>query len=90
MIKGLNRLQLFERVYDSEANFVLVIYPDCGPLYRFLTQLRIVVRMRDIPPRIAGGLRITIGTPRENDRLLEVLALWKRQNGKIANEITSL
>ena len=90
MIKGLNRLQLFERVYDSEANFILVIYPDCGPLYRFLTQLRIVVRMRDIPPRIAGGLRITVGTPQENDRLLEALALWKRQNGKIANEITSL
>ncbi len=91
MIKGLNRLQLFDQVYDSEANFILVIYPDCRSLYRFLTQLQIVVRLRDIPPRIAGGIRITVGTPQENDRLLEALALWKLQKEeKTVNEITSL
>ena len=33
----------------------------------------LVVRLRDIPPLIGGGIRITVGTREENDRLLEVL-----------------
>ena len=91
MIRELKSLRLFERVYDSEANFILVIYPDCGSLYRFLTRLRIVVRLRDIPPGISGGIRITVGTPRENDRLLEALALWKLQGEeRVANEMGEL
>ena len=45
----------------------------CQKLYRYLIACRVVVRLRDIPPLIGGGIRITVGTREENDRLLEVL-----------------
>lgn len=73
LLKELRALHLFSRVYDSEANFILVISDACRKLYDYLAERRIVVRLRDIPPLISGGLRVTIGTKEENDRLLEAL-----------------
>lgn len=74
----LRNLGLFRQVYDSEANFILVIKEDCRRLYEYLVDRQIVVRLRDIPPRIKGGIRITIGTAEENDRLLEALGEYKK------------
>ena len=73
LIRELRGLGIFQRVYDSEANFILVITEFCQKLYRYLIACRVVVRLRDIPPLIGGGIRITVGTREENDRLLEVL-----------------
>lgn len=73
LLKELRALHLFRRVYDSEANFILVITDTCRKLYDYLAECGIVVRLRDIPPLISGGLRVTIGTKEENDRLLEAL-----------------
>lgn len=73
LLKELRALHLFRRVYDSEANFILVITDACRKLYDYLAECGIVVRLRDIPPLITGGLRVTIGTKEENDRLLEAL-----------------
>ena len=70
---GIERVGYIRRVYDSEANFILVITEFCQKLYRYLIACRVVVRLRDIPPLIGGGIRITVGTREENDRLLEVL-----------------
>ena len=73
LIRELRGLGIFRGVYDSEANFILVITEFCQKLYRYLIACRVVVRLRDIPPLIGGGIRITVGTREENDRLLEVL-----------------
>lgn len=77
LIQEMRHLGVFQRVYDSEANFVLAISGDCRGLYRYLTDCRIVVRLRDIPPLIAGGLRMTVGTKEENDRLLQALKNYR-------------
>ena len=76
LIRELRRLGKFERVFDSEANFILVISKECRRLYTALVEQGVVVRLRDIPPVISGGIRITVGTPEENDRLLEILRKW--------------
>lgn len=73
LIRELRTLRIFRQVYDSDANFILVITEFCHELYRYLLSRRLVVRLRDIPPLIGGGIRITVGTGQENDRLLEVL-----------------
>lgn len=73
----LNALGIFTRVYPSEANFILATTPDCRALYCFLADNGVIVRVRDIPPLIPGGLRISIGTTAENNRLLELLNQWK-------------
>lgn len=67
---------IFEKVYPSEANFILVTSPQADELYRFLLRNGIVTRLRDIPPLLTGGIRITVGNRKENDRLLGLLACW--------------
>lgn len=78
LLEGLRGLDLFERVYDSEANFILATSKVCHDIYKELIGRGIVVRLRNIPPLIAGGIRITVGLPEENDRLLEVLRTWNK------------
>jgi histidinol-phosphate aminotransferase len=76
---GLRALGVFRRVYPSEANFLLAIADRPREIYDFLASRGVVTRLRDIPPLIAGGLRITVGTAGENDRLLELLNEWKKR-----------
>ena len=67
-------------VLPSESNFLLATPPADGPearqLYEILKQQAIFVRYFD-QRRIADKLRITIGTPAQNDALLSALATAK-------------
>ncbi|HWO26011.1 MAG TPA: histidinol dehydrogenase [Kofleriaceae bacterium] len=63
------------RVFPSEANLVLVRCPDApaaAALWRRLADAGISVRAFG-PGRLADCLRITVGTPAENDALLAAL-----------------
>lgn len=80
MLEELRALNVFRQVLDSEANFILGVSDVYRELYRYLVEQKIVVRLRDIPPVIPGGIRMTIGTKEENDRLLEALKCWKIQH----------
>ena len=68
---------LFEKVLPSQANFILATSPHFRALYGYLTENGVVVRLRDIPPLIAGGMRITVGTREQNDRLEELLRSFR-------------
>ncbi len=62
----------------SEANFLLVTVGesaahDADEIYQKLKQRHILVRHFDSPP-LADKLRISVGTPEENDQLLRTLA----------------
>ncbi|WP_294141951.1 histidinol-phosphate transaminase [uncultured Sanguibacteroides sp.] len=70
----LGRNVLFDRVFASEANFILACSREYECLYQELLERGIVVRVRRFPPRIENGLRISIGTSRENDFLMNVLS----------------
>ncbi len=63
------------RVYPSDANFLLVKVTDPDGLYTRLIERKIIVRKRSRVPGCEGCLRITIGTPSENDRLLRALGI---------------
>lgn len=66
--QGLTELEL--QVLPSESNFLLVQgFSDPRKVFDFLLQNGLIVRKTTIP----GALRITIGTPEENDRLLELM-----------------
>ncbi len=60
-------------VYESGANFVLVRVPSATALSAHLRERGIAVRAFDRGP-LADCVRITVGTPAENDRLLAALA----------------
>lgn len=60
-------------VFPSDANFLLVRFPRAGALFGNLQQQGIVVRDRSKEPGCKDCLRITIGTPAENDLLLQAI-----------------
>ncbi|TAM58688.1 MAG: histidinol-phosphate transaminase [Rhodanobacter sp.] len=60
-------------VLPSEANFLAVRFADAGAAYRRLLAAGIVVRDVRRYPKLGDALRITIGTPAENKRVLDVL-----------------
>ena len=62
-----------ERVYPSDANFILVRTPDPDRLYDALIAAGVIVRNRSRIPGCEGCLRITVGTPEENVRMLETV-----------------
>jgi histidinol-phosphate aminotransferase len=62
-----------QQVFPSEANFLLVRTADADNLYAHLCKQGIVVRNRSRELHCHSCLRITIGTPDENDRLLHHL-----------------
>lgn len=69
----LSQMECVEKVYPSDANFLLVKVTDAKAMYDALIQEQIIVRDRSHVPGCEGCLRITIGTPQENDRLLEIM-----------------
>ncbi|WP_303311528.1 histidinol-phosphate transaminase [Hymenobacter sp. BT730] len=67
-------LKIVEEVFPSDANFLLVRFrPDATAVYDFLLGRGIVVRNRTSQPGCTGTLRLTVGTPQENQLLLSAL-----------------
>lgn len=62
-----------ERVYPSQANFLLVRTADADRLYEALIRAGVIVRNRTRVAGCEGCLRITIGTLEENDRMLNTV-----------------
>ncbi|HYG02842.1 MAG TPA: histidinol-phosphate transaminase [Chryseosolibacter sp.] len=62
-------------VYPSDANFLLVKFEGAKTVYRSLADTGVIVRDRSLVPLCDNCLRITVGTPSENDRLINVLSL---------------
>lgn len=58
------------RAYPSDTNFLLLRTPNAKAAFEALLQEGIVVRSQDHVPGLEGCLRVTIGTPEENDRFL--------------------
>ena len=65
------------QVYPSDANFLLVNVAKADAMYNGLVKKGIVVRIRSNVQKCRGCLRITIGTPKENDSLLNAMKNMK-------------
>jgi histidinol-phosphate aminotransferase len=75
LINALQSLQCVEKVYPSDANFLLVKVDDAKRLYRQLVDQGIIVRDRTTLSLCNNCLRITIGTKRENRALIGALRM---------------
>ncbi|MCK6648923.1 MAG: histidinol-phosphate transaminase [Bacteroidia bacterium] len=69
--KELSTLSFVDRIYPSEANFLLVKVKDANKTYQFLEGKQIIVRNRTNVMLCEGCLRITIGTVKENEKLIK-------------------
>ena len=73
--KELVKCQEVKGVYSSDANFLLVRFDNPDEVYERLLSGGVIVRNRSRVPGCEGCLRVTVGTPAENDRLLRLLAV---------------
>jgi histidinol-phosphate aminotransferase len=73
MRDALGRLPGVREVLPSQANFLAVRFDDASAVYARLLAAGIVVRDVRRYPNLGDALRITIGTPAENTRVLAVL-----------------
>ena len=77
LAETLYQFESVETIYPSDANFILVKMADANDVYRFLLEEKVVVRNRNNVELCEGCLRITVGTPEENQRLIEALARFE-------------
>jgi histidinol-phosphate aminotransferase len=70
---ALLKIPVVEKIYPSDANFLLVKVTQAKAMYDYLLEKGVVVRDRSKVPLCEGCLRITIGTEKENELLLNSL-----------------
>lgn len=61
------------RVYPSQGNYLLVRFRDAESAFRSLLAAGVVVRDQRAAPQLDDALRITVGSPVQNDRVIQAL-----------------
>jgi histidinol-phosphate aminotransferase len=67
----LSKMNIAEKVFPSDANFILVKVKNADYVYNALVNMKIIIRNRTSV--IKNCLRITIGKKSENDKLINAL-----------------
>lgn len=73
LLAAFAELFIVERVFPTDANFVLIRVADPNAVYDYLVSRGVIVRNRTRLRGCEGCLRITIGTPAENERVVNLL-----------------
>lgn len=77
LLKALIQIKFIEKIYPSDANFLLLKVDNAEKRYVQLLERGIVVRNRSSQPLCENTLRITIGTNSENEKLITTLKSLK-------------
>jgi len=72
MEKQLKALAVVKKVFPSEANFILVETTDANGIYTKLVEQKVITRNRN--SLVKNCIRITVGTPEENQKLINELS----------------
>ena len=73
LIQNLNNLSFVKTIFPSDSNFILMRVDDANMRYTQLIAKGIIVRNRHGQPLCDDCLRITVGTPDENLKLIQAL-----------------
>lgn len=74
LLKVLNEVNFVEKIYPTEANFILIKVDNANKRYDELIAKGIVIRNRTTQLLCENTLRLTIGTKEENKKLIEALS----------------
>jgi histidinol-phosphate aminotransferase len=80
LTNALQNLALVEKIFPSDANFILVRFSNHLAVLRFLIDQKIILRNRSNMYLCEGCLRITIGTDQENKILIRKLKQFEQIN----------
>jgi histidinol-phosphate aminotransferase len=78
LIQNLQQLPLVEKIYPSNANFLLAKVMDASSVYHHLINDRIIVRDRSKVILCEGCLRISVGNTEENKQLVASLKSFSK------------
>jgi histidinol-phosphate aminotransferase len=67
------KLSITQKVYPSDANFILAKVNDANATYNYLVKKGIIVRNRNTVTLCEGCIRISVGTPQENKEVINAL-----------------
>ena len=73
----LKQFNFIKEIYPSDANFILIRTDDADKLYQYLSAQKIIVRNRSKEPLCENCIRVTVGTPNENEILIETLKHYR-------------
>jgi histidinol-phosphate aminotransferase len=77
LLKDLTAVSFVQKIYPTDANFVLVRMNNATAVYNYLKEQGIIIRNRSNVILCDDSLRITVGTPQQNDQLIEALKQYK-------------
>lgn len=77
----LSGLSIVQKIYPSEANFLLVAFDNANTVYNELVERKIIVRNRNSV--VQNCIRITVGTPEENTLLINTLKQLKNEKSTL-------
>lgn len=75
----LSSFSFVEKVFPSDANFLLIRVDDPKAIYAYLEGSGIIVRDRSSVPLAKGCLRVTVGKKEENRKLLQALEKYEKE-----------
>lgn len=73
LTRNLSTIPVVQHIYPTDANFVLVKVLHADKTYQELINKGVVIRNRNKIALCLGCIRITVGTPEENDILIDEL-----------------
>jgi histidinol-phosphate aminotransferase len=73
LIDKLKGISFIEKIFPTDANFVLLKVDDATKRYHQLIEKGIVIRNRTTQPLCENTLRLTVGTKNENSKLIKAL-----------------
>jgi histidinol-phosphate aminotransferase len=73
VISELDEFEGVEKIFPTDANFLIFRVPEAIEVYKKLAEKGVIVRYRGNEPHCENCLRLTIGTPDENDQFLSAL-----------------
>lgn len=76
--KELQALEIVQKVFPSDANFLLARFSNADLVYEYLKEKGIIVRNRSQVILCDDCLRITVGTPEQNQQLISILSAYKK------------
>ncbi|CAN1493042.1 HisC Histidinol-phosphate/aromatic aminotransferase and cobyric acid decarboxylase [Flavobacteriaceae bacterium] len=74
LLEQLSKIEFIEKIFPSDANFVLIKVDNASKRYIQLIDFGIVIRNRTTQLLCENCLRITIGTNLENEKLINALS----------------
>ena len=73
LIDKLKEIKQVQKVFPTDANFILFKIKNATDIYNKLAEKGIIIRDRSNQPRLKDCLRVSVGTPEENKKFIKTL-----------------